>query len=102
MDTKQYNWCYKLWQLECEVMEIRSDVTLPNKKVTRIVFTRNNLENILKKEKNNQEHNPELKLLQEHLKNNKLSNGAINDAAVKCNELCSTISYYWKQSSMSR
>lgn len=62
----------------------------------------NNLENTLKKEMNNKERNAVLQFLLQNLKNDKLSHGAINAAAIKLNVLRSTISRLWKQAKTSK
>ena len=61
-----------------------------------------NLENTLKQEMNDKERNAVLQFLLQHLKNDKLSHGAINAAAIKFNVHRSTISRLWKQAKTSK
>ena len=53
-----------------------------------------------KKERNSNEYNIAVQFLQQHLKNDKLSQNAINATAIKFNVYCSTISRLWKQAKM--
>ena len=73
----------------------------PSNKVTVIEIMSNNLENILKKEVNSKVRNTIFQLLLEHLKNDKLSHGAISAATTKFNVQCSTVSRLCKQAEMS-